>query len=73
MARLGWYLFVFAAGSAVLSLFGREFVILAWIDTWGQTTGWLIRLAMVVVGLLVMGVARASQAEQVLPGADQAV
>jgi hypothetical protein len=28
----------------------REFVLLSWISNWGETTAWVIRGAMVVVG-----------------------
>ncbi len=50
MARVGWYLLMFGAGSALLSMFGREFTILMWIDSWGVTMGWVIRGLLVAAG-----------------------
>jgi hypothetical protein len=37
-------------GSILLSFFGYEFKLLIWIDHWGQTIGWLIKRALVVIG-----------------------
>jgi hypothetical protein len=50
MKKLGGYLFFFGLGSMVLTLINMEFIILAWIDLWGPTIGWIIRIAMAVVG-----------------------
>ena len=41
----------FGIGTIVLNLFGYEFVILMWLDTWGPDIGWVLRGAMVVAGL----------------------
>lgn len=58
MARLGWYLLVFGAGSAILHFLNREFVVLMWVENWGEAAGWAIRVALVVVGALLMMAAR---------------
>lgn len=50
MKKLGGTLFFFGVGSIVLNLIGMEFIILAWIDLWGPTVGWIIRGALAVVG-----------------------
>jgi len=50
MKKWGGYLFYFGVGSIVLSFLNMQFIILAWIDLWGPTVGWAIRIAMVVVG-----------------------
>ena len=34
----------------ILHLMQREFIILSWVDTWGPTVGWSIRIAMTVIG-----------------------
>ncbi len=47
---MGGYLFFFGVGSIVLDFFHLQFVILAWIDTWGPAVGWGIRIGMAVVG-----------------------
>ncbi len=54
MARLGGYLLMFGVGSAILHFFNREFAVLMWVDNWGAAAGWAIRVAMVVVGALLM-------------------
>lgn len=50
MKGIGGFLFFFGVGSMVLHFLEREFVILMWVDNWGPTVGWVIRIAMVVVG-----------------------
>ncbi len=50
MKKWGGYLFFFGVGSIVLDFFHLQFVILAWIDTWGPAVGWGIRIGMAVVG-----------------------
>ncbi len=50
MKKWGGYLFFFGVGSIVLDFFHLQFVILAWIDTWGPSVGWGIRIGMAVVG-----------------------
>lgn len=50
-------MFFFGVGSVVLYFLNMEFFFLAWIDIWGPTVGWAIRVALVVVGgaLYLMG------------------
>jgi hypothetical protein len=50
MKSWGGNLFFFGAGSIVLYFLNMEFILLAWIDTWGPQIGWGIRIAMTVVG-----------------------
>ena len=50
MKTLGGWLFFFGIGSMVLNYLGREFVLLSWIDTWGPTVGWGLRIGLAVVG-----------------------
>jgi hypothetical protein len=50
MKSVGGYLFFFGVGSIVLYFLQMEFILLAWIDMWGPTVGWGIRIAMAVVG-----------------------
>lgn len=50
MKSLGGNLFFFGVGAIVLYFLQMEFIILAWIDMWGPTVGWAIRIALVVVG-----------------------
>ncbi|MDR2012474.1 MAG: hypothetical protein LBQ20_05425 [Rhodanobacter sp.] len=50
MKQLGGYLFFFGVGSIVLNFLNMEFRILSWIDSWGVTVGWLIRIGLALVG-----------------------
>jgi len=50
MKKLGGMMFFFGVGSIVLYFLKMQFVVLAWIDLWGPTTGWIIRGALAVVG-----------------------
>lgn len=43
-------LLFFGIGSIVLKFIGMQFIILAWIDMWGDTVGWAIRGVMIVTG-----------------------
>jgi len=52
MGGLAKFLVIFGIGSAVLHLLHRELVILFWIDTWGETVGWAIRIGMIAVGVV---------------------
>lgn len=62
---MGGILFFFGVGSCVLYFLNMEFVIMAWIDLWGPTVGWIIRGAMTLVGavLWVIGL-KAETSEQ---------
>ena len=50
MQKWGGYLFFFGAGSMVLSFMNMEFIVLSWVDMWGTTAGWAIRIGLAVVG-----------------------
>ncbi|MFZ4574683.1 MAG: hypothetical protein ACOYN0_09820 [Phycisphaerales bacterium] len=57
MRQWGGTLIFFAVLSAVLPYIGVQLILMAWVDLWGPTIGWIIRSAFVVVGiaLLVLG------------------
>ncbi len=50
MKKWGGTLFFFGVGSIVLYFLHMQFIILAWIDHWGPTVGWGIRIGMAVAG-----------------------
>ena len=66
MKGLGGLLVFFGVGSIVLNLMEREFVILSWIDNWGENVGWGIKIGFIVVGGLMwlMGGKSQQQAQQ---------
>ncbi len=50
MKKLGGYMFFFGIGSIILDLVHMQFIILAWINLWGPTVGWAIRIGLIAVG-----------------------
>lgn len=50
MKSFGSMLMLLGAGSFVLNMIGYEFILIMWIDVWGETAGWAIRGAMIVGG-----------------------
>lgn len=52
--QVGKTVLFFGIGTIVLNLVGYEFVILMWLDSWGHEVGWVLRSAMVVLGMVLM-------------------
>jgi len=50
MKNIGGTMFFFGVGSIVLSFLNMEFIVLAWVDMWGPSIGWAIRIGLAVVG-----------------------
>jgi hypothetical protein len=50
MKSLGGLLLLFGVGSIVLKMIDRQFIIMSWMDSWGESTGWAIKIGMSVVG-----------------------
>ena len=50
MKTTGIYLMIGGLGSFLLNLIGYEFSLLMWIDMWGLTVGYAIRIAAIVIG-----------------------
>ena len=65
MKGIGGTMFFFGVGSCVLYFLNMEFIVLAWIDMWGETVGWAIRGALIVLGggLWMMGRSAESAAD----------
>ncbi len=57
MKTLGMYMAIAGLASIVLYFMNMQLTLLMWIDNWGETTGWIIRGGLVVVGaaLFLMG------------------
>lgn len=51
MQKIAGYLTFFGLGSIVLYFLNMEFVLLMWIDTWGTSVGWAIRIGMTLAGI----------------------
>jgi hypothetical protein len=56
MRSVGSFLLICGLISAALKLFfpGILLAVLMWVDNWGDTVGWSIRIGLVVVGGLLM-------------------
>lgn len=63
MKKWGGTFFFFGVGSIVLSFLNMEFIVLAWIDHWGPTVGWTIRIGLIVVGGILWLVGKSPEAQ----------
>jgi hypothetical protein len=64
MRGFGFLLLLFGAGSFVLKEMDMHFRLLFWVDKWGEDNGNIIRVAMAVVGLVLVVLSfRKKQAE----------
>lgn len=52
--------------SIALSFFKYNLRVLGWIDNWGETMGWVIRIGLIVVGLAAYFAMNVSDEEEVL-------
>jgi hypothetical protein len=52
MKSIGTYLMIFGAASILLYFFEMNLRLLSWIDNWGATPGWIIRIGLIALGLI---------------------
>lgn len=64
MRSWGLFLIIMAVGSVLLPRIGIQFIVLAWIDTWGPGPGWIIRGVLLVLGIGLLVKASASDASR---------
>ena len=50
MQRIGMYMVLAAVFSVIWHMMGRELRLLMWINNWGETVAWVIRVGFGVVG-----------------------
>ncbi len=56
MRSWGIFLIVMAVGSVLLPKIGMQFILVAWVDMFGPTMGWVLRAALLAIGVaLVLG------------------
>lgn len=72
MKSIGVWLIIFAVGSALLPYFNLQFILLAWIDMWGPTVGWIIRITMLTLGVALIAIAAGKAARTAVPPSNQA-
>lgn len=71
MRKWGGYMFFFGVGSIILYFIGMQFILLAWIDLWGETVGWVIRIGLAVIGAALWLAGRAREKETIAPPGPQ--
>lgn len=50
MKSIGSFMFIIGLASTIFHFLDRELIILTWINNWGETVGWVIRGALMVIG-----------------------
>jgi hypothetical protein len=60
MRSFAGFLILMGAGSMVLHLIGFEFILMSWVDSWGAATGWIIRGAVLGLGLTMAALGKCS-------------
>ncbi|WP_298420477.1 hypothetical protein [uncultured Kordia sp.] len=63
MRTIGTYLAIFGIGSIILYFFDMQFRLLMWIDMWGESAGWAIRIGMIVLGAILFVIGKPSEEE----------
>ncbi|MCP4438935.1 MAG: hypothetical protein GY810_08315 [Aureispira sp.] len=58
---LGFLLFLIGAVTLSINLVGLKFSFMAWIDTFGQLPGFIFKVALIVVGIVIAIVANSNE------------
>lgn len=58
---IGFTLFMLGMLALVLQLVGVQLIFLTWLDNWGGGIGFLLRLIMIIVGLVIIIVTRSGE------------
>lgn len=57
---------VFGLVSIALSFFNYNFRVLVWIDSWGATIGWVIRIVLIAIGFAVYFLMNMPEEEEII-------
>lgn len=52
LSNLGLVLAFYGLGSVVLKLIGYNFILMLWVDYFGEKTGWVFRMSFIIIGFL---------------------
>jgi hypothetical protein len=63
MRSWGIWFIIMGAGSYLLRMFGMDFILVSWVDSWGATTGHIIRGAVVLLGIVMVVAGGRGEAE----------
>ena len=64
MSKIGGYIAIFGIASIILYFFNYELRILSWIGAWGETTAWIIRIGLVVLGAVLFFIGASGDSEE---------
>ncbi len=64
MKRIGIYTALFGIAAIVLPYFDRQLYILSWIDNWGETVSWIIKIGLIIVGVVLFFVLKSKPKEE---------
>lgn len=53
LANLGGVIALYGLASSILSFVEFNLVVLLWIEFWGETVAWIIRVGLIVTGLVI--------------------
>ncbi len=70
LSSIGGFMVLAGIASILLHFFDYELRILKWIDLWGTTIGWVIRIGLIVGGGLLFMVAPSAEDESVDEGTE---
>ncbi len=63
MRFFGGFIVVLGVLSILLYFLKANFLVLGWVDQWGTQTGWIIRGAVIVLGIVMYAVGKPSDEE----------
>lgn len=61
MKQIGGIMVLFGAAAIVMNFMDRVPRLLAWIYNWGETTAWIIKIALIVVGAVLYFMGKPSE------------
>ncbi len=67
VASIGGIVALFGLVSMILSFFNYNLKILLWIEAWGETVSWVIRVGLIVVGLALYFLVNVTDEDEVTP------
>ena len=67
MKRVGLYIALFGIAAIILPYFNRQLSILSWIDNWGETAAWAIKIGLIAVGVALFFMLKNKEVELELP------
>lgn len=64
MKKAGIYIVIFGIASIILPLFDLQLKLLMWVDNWGETVSWAIKIGLIVIGAVLFFIGNNSEEEK---------